>query len=393
MEKKLKIISPHPVQYQVPLWRQLRADGWKVDVAYYHPGTSSQPALDEDFGIEIQWDVDLLDGYPHVFFNQGRANFSLREQAACFWKMLSWLLADRNVPVLFMGWFAESIWTLWLVAVLLRRPHLIISETTPGSFYSSPKPRWRVSFLQWLLKNTPACLYIGKLNLEFLLAMGVDQSRLFHAPYSIDVDRFFSESTRLAGGRAELRRLHGMDPALPAFLFCGKLIEKKRPMQLLQSYRDAGLQKHAQLIFVGEGPLRPELEGCIQSAGLDHVHVIGFLNQSQMPLAYVLGDVLCLPSGSTETWGLVVNEAMACGLPILISESVGCAPDLVDEDNGWRVPFDDRQALVSALKAAFDLRQDWRQLGDSSRQKISGHTFKAMSAGIQQACDFLAGAK
>jgi glycosyltransferase involved in cell wall biosynthesis len=168
-------------------------------------------------------------------------------------------------------------------------------------------------------------------------------------------------------------------------LFCGKLIPKKRPLQLLEAYLAAGFSDRAQLLYVGEGELRGQIEKRAREAGARHVHLLGFFNQTQMPLAYVLGEVLCLISDPGETWGLVVNEAMACGRPVIVSDTVGCGPDLVSPENGWVVPLDDDAALRATLIKALEARERWPAMGDRGRERVAGHNFAAMAAGVQAA--------
>jgi len=382
---RLKILASHPVQYHVPFFRELVNDGMDIEVGYYHEGTAARVRRDPDFGIDIQWDIDLLSGYSYRIFLKGIANYHWPEQFQIAVKLLPWAMQDRKVPLLLVGWFAELVWLIWLLRILGQGPIIVMSETTPLSFSMTPKPGWRVFLLRQLLQNSTANLFIGSRNHEFLRDMDVMEAKLFHMPYSVDNSRFAAEVIRLLPNRIQLCQQFGLDPDKPVFLFCGKLISKKRPLQLLEAYLQAGLAQQAQLLYIGEGELRPDLEKRIQHQNLEHVHLLGFLNQSQMPMAYVLGELLCLISDTSETWGLVVNEAMASGRPVIVSETVGCAADLVTEETGWRVPQDDLPALVRQMRFAYDHRHFWRRMGDSARQKIAGHTFVCMADGLKSA--------
>jgi glycosyltransferase involved in cell wall biosynthesis len=264
-----------------------------------------------------------------------------------------------------------------------------MSETTQTSFAAVPKPEWRRCLLRWLLRHTTANLYIGSSNRVFLHEMGVSEDHLFYVPYSIDNARFAAEVDRLLPNRTRLCRQYGLDAELPTYLFCGKLVNKKRPLQLLDAYLSAGLADRAQLLYVGEGELRSELERRIQTAGLKHVHLLGFLNQTEMPLAYVLGELLCLISGPTETWGLVVNEALACGRPVIISDTVGCGPDLVRAENGWITQVNDQNQLTSTLLQAFEQRAEWDKMADVGRRIVSKNTFSGMVSGVLSALQFI----
>jgi glycosyltransferase involved in cell wall biosynthesis len=381
----LKIFATHPVQYLVPFYRELIEAGLEIEVGYYHQGTAGRVGRDAEFGIDIEWDIDLLTGYRYHIFLSQMATYTVSEQIKLAPKFLRWASRGRQTPLLLIGWSLEIVWLVWLLRNSCRAPVMLLSETTPLSFAASPKPRWRRALLSWLLRNTSACLFIGTRNRDFYSTMQVPDERLFFVPYSIDNARFSREALKCMPRRQELCQQYGLDPGLPAFLSCGKLIPKKRPLQLFEAYMAAGLKDRAQLLYVGEGMLRPEIECRIQNAGARHVHLIGFFNQTQMPLAYVLGEILCLISDPTETWGLVVNEALACGRPVIVSETVGCAPDLVGEENGWVVPLDDLDMLVKTLLNAYERREEWPRIGQRGREKVAEHKFSAMAAGVRSA--------
>lgn len=363
--------------------------GLDIEVGYYHQGTAGRVSHDDGFGIDMAWDIDLLSGYPQRIFVEGIPGYHWREQFKVAPRLLSWAMRDRRTPLLIMGWFTELIWLIWSLRIIGRAPTLMMCETTPRSFAAAHKPRWRLLLLSWLLQHTTACLSIGGRNQSFLLERGVSRERLFSVPYSIDNARFAAEAKRLLPERRRLCELYGLDPDLPTFLFCGKLIHKKRPLQLLDAYQLAGLTNRAQLLYVGEGELRAEIEQRIQTLGLEHVHLLGFLNQNNMPLAYVLGELLCLISEPTETWGLVVNEALACGRPVIVSDAVGCGPDLVGPENGWMTHLDDHILLTGTLLQAFDQRDQWDQMGAAGRKKVSKNTFSEMACGVASALQFI----
>ncbi len=383
--KNLRILASHPVQYQVQLFRELASKGQNIEVGYYHRGTAGNVGHDRDFGIDISWDIDLLSNYPYHFFLNKTASYQILEQIKIFPRLAIWALKNRSEPILFVGWFAEVVWLIWLLAILIRKPVFVYGDNTPMSFSAVPKPAWRIGFLRWLLRHTSAGFFAGSLSKRFYLNMGMSNNQLYPALHCIDNQRFASEAQRLSTQRVALCMRYRINPDMPTFLFCGKFIPKKRPLELLEAYCAAELMDKAQLVYVGEGMLRLDLERRIQALGLKHVHLLGFLNQTQMPLAYVIGELLCLISSPTETWGLVVNEAMACGRPVIVADSVGCTPDLVDETNGWVVAGNDPAALAQALRRAYAERQSWGEKGAQSLKKISRHTYAVMAEGVIKA--------
>lgn len=385
----LKIIASHPVQYQVPFYKAMIGKGIDIQVAYYHQGTAGRYATDIEFGIKFSWDIDLLSGYRYRIFSQENASFSLLEQLRIGRSLLPWALKDREIPLLLMGWFSELIWFIWFFRILLKMPVIVVSETTIMSFNATQKPKWRTWLLSWLLRHSSANLFIGKRNYEFLQKMGVKKEKLFYVPYSIDNQRFSVEFEKISPERKQLCLDYGLDPNIPTYLFCGKFITKKRPLELLDAFLAAGLEDKSQLLFIGEGVLRKKLENEIKSRNLRNVHILGFLNQSKMPLAYVLGEILCLISAPTETWGLVVNEALACSRPVIISDTIGCGPDLVDETNGWVTHLDDRHKLTETLISAFDHRSDWSKIGKKGKLKVKNNTFQSMAEGVMCALKYI----
>lgn len=385
----LKILASHPVHYHVPFFRALVNRGIEIDVRYYHQGTAGRAALDRDFGIAIEWDLDLLSGYSSHICLEGVANYSLSEQIRILPCVLAWALRERDVPLLLVGWATEVVWLTWLLRVLGHLPVMVFSETTPQSFGRRPKPPWQVKLLRKLLQHSHALLYIGQRNRLFYEQMGVAAERLFFTPYSIDNDRFITETDLIRSQKRELKLAYGLNPDLPVFLFCGKLIPKKRPLELLDGYLQAGLQDQVQLVYVGEGSLRTEIESRIAKVGINNVHLLGFLNQSQIPLAYLLADVFCLLSDSDETWGLVVNEALVCGLPVIVSDAAGCGPDLVSNENGWGVPLDDMNQLIKTLQEVYDRQADWPQMGAVGRQKVAIYDHRTMVTGVCDALKFI----
>lgn len=381
----LKIFASHPVQYHVPFLRQLVQDGVGIEVLYYHQGTAKQVAHDPGFGIQFQWDIDLLTGYKNQFLLNHKATYTIAEQSQSILKLLKWALTDLQTPLLLVGWFAHNVWLVWLLRTLVGVPVFILCETTPETFCALPKPKWRILLLRWLLQHAAACLYIGKRNLEFYKSMHVSDRRLFPTPYSVDNARFEVDFLKYQKERHVLCQKYNLDVALPTFVFCGKFDANKRPLELLNAYWDAGLQDSAQLVFVGDGELRSELEDKIRVMSAKHVHIMGFLNQSEMPKAYVIGEMLCLIS-SSETWGLVVNEAFACGRPAIVTDTVGCSSDLIiPGETGWITPLDNSQSLNMILRLAYDHYGEWSKMGQQARSRIARHTYKEMVIGIKAA--------
>jgi glycosyltransferase involved in cell wall biosynthesis len=204
----------------------------------------------------------------------------------------------------------------------------------------------------------------------------------------VDNDYFFAQSEVLAGAKYFLRDREGISPDLPVILFCGKFSGVKRPLDLLKAFQCLGSDPKASLVFVGDGLLRDELQRYVKEHGLKHVHFLGFRNQSELPACYSMADVLVLPS-DFEPWGLVVNEAMCFGLPIIASDKVGAALDLVrDGVNGFVFPAGRIELLADCLRKMILDKHTREQMGARSRDMIVQWGIDETVQGILSALDF-----
>ena len=176
-------------------------------------------------------------------------------------------------------------------------------------------------------------LPIGKSNARWYLNNGLKNDQLIKAPYFIDNARFAGQVAQQQSERPALRQHWNIPEEAFCFLFAGKLQSKKRPQDLIEALalllkeKPKGLPA-VHLLIVGNGHLKEACEKQVHRSGLP-VSFAGFLNQTEITRAYVACDCFVLPSDHGETWGLVVNQAMACGLPAVVSDQVGCHEDLI----------------------------------------------------------------
>jgi glycosyltransferase involved in cell wall biosynthesis len=209
-------------------------------------------------------------------------------------------------------------------------------------------------------------------------------------PYAVD-DEYFQQQAQLAHHhRQELKRSLNLDPHRPIILYAAKLIDVKRPQDLLAAYRllsSDGIQEpDPYLLFVGDGVLRSTLEAQAQETGWQSIHFLGFKNQSEIPALYDLCDVFVLPS-SFEPWGLAINEVMNAGKAVVVSDQVGCAPDLVKNgENGRIYPVGDIQSLADAIKWAIAHHND---AGNISRKLIQTWSYQEDLQGLKQALNYV----
>ncbi len=258
-------------------------------------------------------------------------------------------LRERSFTVvLSLGWHLKSMLQGIVAARRLKIPVLVRGDSQLAT------PRGRLKILAKsiiyprLLRLFDAALYVGERNRSYFLHYGYPEHCLFHSPHCVDTERFSAAASPQA--RAVLRSRLGLTEADKLVLFAGKLIPFKRPLDVVDGVaqlRADGFAAH--LMIAGSGPLSDELRARAASLGV-HCHYLGFQNQSEMPAAYAAADLLCLPSNGRETWGLVCNEALACGTPAVMSSEVGCAPDLASPGSVCQVfPMGNVTELANAM--------------------------------------------
>jgi glycosyltransferase involved in cell wall biosynthesis len=222
----------------------------------------------------------------------------------------------------------------------------------------------------------------GKSALEYLRAHKVEEGAVFVAPNAVDND-FFAAAA--AAARQEAAKWRG-EFILPEryFLFVGRMVREKGVFELLSAYAklDASMRQQIGLVFVGDGALRPQLE--LQAAAISPgvITFAGFAQREKLAVYYALAETVILPT-YTDTWGLVVNEAMACGLPVIVSHVAGCVADLLRQDwNGLLVEPRDVSSLTSAMWTIADQPGLRASMGANSMQHISQYSSTEWSAGV-----------
>jgi glycosyltransferase involved in cell wall biosynthesis len=380
----LAILATHPIQYQVPLWQMLARETSVPFEVWYMSEHAIKASRDQEFGTTFAWDLDMLKGYPHRFLKMhagATPNTPLRMRIA---ESLPQLFKTHDVEALWVqGWQVAAYWQ----AVWAARKAGVEVWLRGESNNLAPTPWWKQIpkriLLGQLFRRVDHFLCIGTANRELYRSYGVPESKLHMTPYAVDNERFARQAQALRGQRSEIRGQWGIPEDSYCALFCGKFIPKKRPLDLIKATQlllNSHPELKTHLLFVGSGELGAKMRAeCnvvfdadasrrseISSQQSDNREPItnnqkpsasfaGFLNQRQISKAYIAADVLVLPSDYSETWGLVVNEAMASGLRCLISDRCGCALDLAPLERNFVFPCGDIGALANILRSASDI--------------------------------------
>jgi len=380
---RLAYLVSHPIQYQAPLLQRLAAHPDIALHVYYMADEHARQSRDPEFGVSFRWDAPLLEGYAWTLLRNRswwpRADHPFRFVHP---SIAGALRRERYDALIVHGYAHLTEWLAFLGARRSRTPVLLRGESN----LLGRRPPWLAAAkriaMAALLGRIEGALAIGTLNRDFYRAYGVPEDRIFFVPYAVDNARFCAEAERWQASRPALRAALGLPREVPVVLFAGKLIPRKRPLDLLEAYARIAADHPATLVFLGEGGERRSLEAGIARHGLSHVVITGFVNQSGMGRYYAAADVLVLPS-SHEPWGLVLNEGMCFGLPVIASDAVGAAPDLVRSgENGFVYPVGDVTALAAALRRLLADPAGRSAMGARSREIVGRFSYDADVDGI-----------
>ncbi|MEE2759831.1 MAG: glycosyltransferase family 4 protein [Pseudomonadota bacterium] len=363
MTVKLLYLVSHPIQYQAPLLRKIDSDPYFDLQVLFEGDFSDRPYRDKGFGVDINWDVPLRSGYTNALMGEVDLEARLRDADAL------WV----------HGWQSAGLKQAIGLARGVGTPVLMRGENWAGAMPDgAPPAKWAKRFYRRrIFEKCSAFLAIGTQNRAYYQGYGIPQNRIFPVPYAVDNDFFSSRATDDAV--ANVRKRHGIDPQRKVILYAGKLTRRKHPEMLLAAReRMAGRDAETPLVLVvGDGEMRAEL----QRWDSEGVIFTGFKNQSEMPAYYATADLFVLMA-EREPWGLAVNEAMASGTGVIVSDEVGAAYDLVDQDTGLMVPAGDLEGLVAAIMSALEQSAD---MGRAATAKIQGWNFNADLDGLKAA--------
>ena len=384
---RVAVINSHPIQYFAPLYAYINKSPDIELTALYYSDVSVRGGFDRGFGQAVKWDVDLLAGYPHQFVD---TKAHTRTLGGFFH-----IIAPRIGNVVRRGGYDAIIlhghqYAADLIAFVAAKssgvPILMHCETHLGLRRSPVRAGLRFVGLSMLYNACDGALAIGTSNFAYHRALGLPEDKISLFPYTVDNERFAAASVLAASERDALRDELGVSRDHPVILYASKLERRKHPDDLLRAARRlAGEGVEFSLVIAGSGEMGPELAALAAEPGGPRVVFPGFINQAQMPKLFGACDVFVLPSHD-EPWGLIINEAMCAGLPIVTTTEVGCAPDLIRPgENGALFEVGDIEQLVQALRPLLrnsDLR---RQMGARSREIISGWSYEQCLTGLRGA--------
>jgi glycosyltransferase involved in cell wall biosynthesis len=375
---RLAVVVSHPVQYQAPLFRTL-AQRFDLTVFFAHRATPEDQAA-AGFGVGFDWDIDLLSGYAHEFLVNTAKRPGVELFAGCDTPEIGARLAAGGFDaVLLFGWHLKSYLQTLVTAKRLGLPVLVRGDSHLLTPRSTAKKAIKSILYPPFLRLFDGALYVGSRSRAYWTHYRYPETRLFFSPHCVDTEWFAARAT--LDSRIALRDRLGLTSNCPALLFAGKLMAFKRPLDLVAAAaRLRADGRNVAVLAAGAGPAEAELQAAARAAQVP-LHALGFCNQNSMPAVYAAADILVLPS-EHETWGLVANEALACGRPVVLSNAVGAAPDLVGDGRAGRMfPLGDVGALAEAIADVLTLPSASEAIAAKSRM----YSLAAAADGIEAA--------
>ena len=319
-KKKLAIVTTHIIQYQVPLFKKINQIGIKADVYFASRQGLNSKFKDEGFNKKINWNINLLSGYNYIFSKKEK--YHADDWKLSFYNLEQYFKTNKYDAILFFGWSNILYLKTLFLAKKYNIPTILRVETNLNKDLNVLKKFLKNIFLKILFKNIDFFLYIGSLNKKFYKHYNIEDKKLYSAPYFVD-NKFFHNKLK----KKKNNKIN--------FLFVGKLIDRKDPLFFLRVAKRFKNYKNIYFNLAGSGKLESDCKNFTKQNNLTNINFLGFKNQKELRKIYSKNDFLIITS-KYETWGLVINEAMASGLPVIGSRNCGATHDLVKNNtNGY----------------------------------------------------------
>ena len=394
---RLAYVVSHPIQYQAPLLRRIAREPGIDLTVLFGSDFSVRGYKDEGFGVEVAWDVPLLDGYRSEFLPRLRDTGTVSPLSPISRGILRRLQNTDGSPAFDALW-VHGYASLNALHAILAANALGIPVLLRAESWLADRPRNALTlaskhlFLRLLRPAIAATLPIGSRNREYWAHYFGPDMPQFLMPYAVDNAWFAHRAA--AADIPSLRAQLQLAPGRPIILFASKLQPRKHADHLLEAYArlcSATAAPTPYLLIAGDGEQRNQLEARARDLGLDGIRFLGFRNQSELPAFFALADVFVLPSRH-EPWGLIVNEAMAAGCAVVVSDEVGAHADLITPGvEGFVFPVGDIDALTAALSNILSSPEQAERMGHAAKTRIATWDFEADVRGLHSALAHVTG--
>jgi glycosyltransferase involved in cell wall biosynthesis len=351
MKPRLAVVLSHPIP-NFAAWHRAVAEAGEIDLkVLFCCDWGTEEYVDPQFGQAVRWDVPLLEGYAHEMLPIRRRPEKLRFREVDNPRVGEALARFAPDVVQVFGYAHRTNWRAVGWARRRGKPVLLFSDSNVQQEPTGWKRLAKRAVVGAFYRRVDGALYVGENNRQYHRHYGLPPERLFRGTLPIDRERLLAGVPDPAAARAEVRARHGIPQGACVAVLCGKYVAHKRPADLLAAVARAG-GRPLWALLVGEGPERGALEALCRREGIANATLTGFVNQSAVGSYLAASDLFVLPS-STEAYGLAVTEACAFGLPLLVSDRVGCIgeADVAQPGRNARIfPCGDVAALAAQLE-------------------------------------------
>ncbi len=386
---RLLVITSHPIQYNAPLFSYLEKHSNYSIRVFYTLGGISNSIVDCGFGVNENWNIDLLGGYQHEFIE----NTASRPSSLSYWGIKNPSLIEKiriynPDGIIVYGWKHQSHFSVLKnfhgkIPIIFRGDSTTLDDS-PGF---SLRTYFRFIFLQWIYRNVNYVLSPGSASDKYFIKSGLRQNQIIRAEHAIDNERFMNLTKIEEKQLLDLLSSLSIKTNEIIFLFAGKFIHKKNPLLLIDAFTQLRQQNdNVRLLLVGNGILENKIKERISQLPMaiaTSITLLPFQDQRQMKLLYRVANVFVLPSKS-ETWGLSVNEALACGTPVIVSDKCGSSKDLVKhEENGLVFKSDDSQDLIQKMEMMCN-DEFLKRLAAKATDSLEKYTYQSFKTALDQ---------
>ena len=379
---RVLVVASHPVQYAAPFFRNFSQRlGVELTVAYCSL-RGAEGGYDPEFRTNVSWDIPLLDGYRWIQVK----NRALSRNEEKFFGLCNpglWKLArsgEFDAVISYLGYRRVSFWFALLAAKMRGIPVLFGTDASTmapreGKLWKRITNRLAKKFV-WraVFGLADQILTPSTTGAEMMASLGFPRERISMTPYAVDNEWWLTRAALV--DRKETRRLWGVAAEEKVVLFSAKLQPWKRPQDLLEALARVEMPT-VRLVFAGDGPLRAEVEERAKALGIEsRVKFLGFVNQTKLPAVYASADLLVLPS-EYDAFGLVVNEAMLCGCPVLASDRVGAVRDLIEDGRtGYVYACGNADELAKTISRILSHPEKSSEVAREAKKRIENWSYK-----------------
>ena len=360
----LGILQNHTTQFDAPLYRLMAKEPDLDLTVYYHCQQPGSQPIDPEINRPPEWDHDVFSSISAVY-----AGRSLLDKL----RFINKIVSARHDLVIICGYshVVTSLTTLLCrlkgVPTGLRSDNILTDDRAQGLMKGVAKRVLYPLIFRMYSVGHP----VGTLAENYLLDYGFEPDRLFRFPYAVDNDYLKNLCARYRENRVELRQNMGIRENDLVVLGIAKFHHREDPLTLLSGFAIVSKEVSGlHLVLIGDGPLRSEIDLFIRERDVQNVHLPGYMPYSKLPLYFAISDIFVHPA-QRECWGVSVQEALACGVPTIVAESVGAGYDLVrDQDTGFVFKTGDPESLAVAMeRLIYDPKL--RQKFSTSAQRVA----------------------